>query len=216
MKKLMILLISLIFATSFVFAVPMRGEVNVSNNVNAGLQGEDSLGNKSNLSKEGNRVEIEARVENNRMVTREFVGQDGQRVQIRERADNGMSIMAGNVSARTTMNMFEEQGQNGTKFSAQLSNGRMAQVKVMPDKASEVAIERLRLNMCSQENNCSIELREVGEGNETRTAYEVKARKEARVFGLFKTNMSVNAQVDAQSGEVIRSNKPWWAFLASE
>jgi hypothetical protein len=28
--------------------------------------------------------------------------------------------------------------------------------------------------------------------------------------------MQVRAQVDAENGEVIRTNKPWWAFLASE
>ena len=28
--------------------------------------------------------------------------------------------------------------------------------------------------------------------------------------------MDVEAQVDAESGEVIQTKKPWWAFLASE
>jgi len=33
---------------------------------------------------------------------------------------------------------------------------------------------------------------------------------------MFKTKMKVRAQVSAESGEVIRVHKPWWAFLASE
>jgi hypothetical protein len=28
--------------------------------------------------------------------------------------------------------------------------------------------------------------------------------------------MQVQAQVDAENGEVIQTHKPWWAFLASE
>ena len=28
--------------------------------------------------------------------------------------------------------------------------------------------------------------------------------------------MDVEAQVDAETGKVIRTKKPWWAFLASE
>ena len=86
----------------------------------------------------------------------------------------------------------------------------------MPDTASERAIERLQLKVCSEEAGCQIELKEVGEGNEARLAYEVKAQKTSRGFGLFKKDMQVEAQVDAESGEVIQSNKPWWAFLASE
>jgi hypothetical protein len=90
------------------------------------------------------------------------------------------------------------------------------EVKIMPDTASERALERLRLNVCSEENNCSIELKEVGNGNQTKAAYEVKVEKQARVLGLFKTKMQVQAQVDAENGEVIQTKKPWWAFLASE
>lgn len=90
------------------------------------------------------------------------------------------------------------------------------EVKIMPDTASERALERLRLNVCSEENNCSIELKEVGNGNQTKAAYEVKVEKQARVLGLFKTKIQVQAQVDAENGEVIQTKKPWWAFLASE
>jgi hypothetical protein len=28
--------------------------------------------------------------------------------------------------------------------------------------------------------------------------------------------MQVRAQVDAENGEVIRTGKPWWSFLATE
>ena len=86
----------------------------------------------------------------------------------------------------------------------------------MPDTASERAMERLRLKVCSEENDCQIELKEVGKGEQVKAVYEVKAQKQAKLFWLFRIKMQVRAQIDAESGEVIRTKKPWWAFLASE
>ena len=140
----------------------------------------------------------------------------GQSMQIREQSQNKMQLSSGGVSANTGMKMTQEKVQDKTKLKVQLSNGRNAEVKVMPNTASEKAIERLQLKVCSAENNCQIELKEVGKGEQVRAAYEVHAEKEAKLFGLFKTKMQVQAQVDAENGEVIQSKKPWWAFLASE
>jgi hypothetical protein len=89
-------------------------------------------------------------------------------------------------------------------------------VKVMPDTASEKALERLRLKTCSDENECQIELKEVGSGDNAKLAYEVKTQRRSKLFGLFGMKMQVQAQVDAETGEVIQTSKPWWAFLASE
>ena len=104
--------------------------------------------------------------------------------------------------------------QEGDKLMAKMSNGQNSEIKVMPDEANERALERLQLKDCGED--CSIELKEVGKGDETKMAYEVKAQKESRLFGMFKTDMTVEATVDAETGEVIESRKPWWAFLASE
>ena len=106
--------------------------------------------------------------------------------------------------------------QEKTKLHVALSNGKNAEIKVMPNTASETALERLRLKNCGEENNCQIELKEVGAGEKARMAYEVKVQKSSKVFGMFNAKMDVEAQVDAETGELIRTNKPWWAFLASE
>ena len=39
---------------------------------------------------------------------------------------------------------------------------------------------------------------------------------DARILGIFQAKMQVQAQVDAENGEVIKVKKPWWAFLATE
>jgi len=128
------------------------------------------------------------------------------------RNGEGPMLMNGEKQTKSNMNLMQE----GEMIKAQLSNGRNAEIKIMPEVASERAMERLRLKVCSEENNCTLELKEVKQGNETRAAYRVHAEKESKLFGLFKKKMQVNADVDAETGEVLNSHKPWWAFLASE
>lgn len=88
----------------------------------------------------------------------------------------------------------------------QLSNGRKAEIKIMPETASTRAKEKLG------ELGFSVELKEAGTD---KVAYEVSAEKEGKIFGLFKAKGKVSMQVDAESGEVISVKKPWWSFLAS-
>lgn len=144
--------------------------------------------------------------------------QSGERIQLQSGEtlriggnQNRMMLQVNNRSAECYEGCNLTQEEDG--IHATMSNGRDAEIKVMPNVASEVALERLRLNMC---DNCTLQLKEVGEGNQTRMTYEMKAQKRARVLGIFGSNMKVEASVDAETGEVVRSRKPWWAFLASE
>jgi hypothetical protein len=129
---------------------------------------------------------------------------------------NRIRLRVGNITAETELDLKQQKIQDKVQMSVKLSNGRNAEVKVMPNTASETALERLRLKVCTAERNCSIELKEVGSGNETRLAYEVQAERHARILGIFQAKMQVRAQVDAENGEVIRTGKPWWSFLATE
>lgn len=112
-------------------------------------------------------------------------------------------------------------GTNMTQLRAMFSNGRHAFIKIMPDVAAERALERLRLKNCIEEEGCTIELKDVGsrddsEGNETEAEYELSTERPSKVFGFIKSKMRVKAYVDAETGEVTKVKKPWWAFLASE
>lgn len=121
-----------------------------------------------------------------------------------------IGLIAGNVSAHTDLNITQEEEQNKTRLKVKLSNGRNAEIKIMPDTASERAIERLG------QLNFTIQLKEVGKGNETRLAYELQAERHAKLLWLFRSKMQVKAEVDAENGEILQVKKPWWAFLASE
>jgi len=146
-----------------------------------------------------------------------YAGEGGQQIQIQAGENNRIRLRVDGVEAQTQLQLRSEQTAEGkTKMKVQLSNGKNAEVKVMPNTASETALERLRLKNCSAERNCSIELKEVGEGEKAKLAYEVQTQRESRVFGLFKAQMQVRAEVDAENGEVLRVGKPWWAFLAAE
>src|SRR3989339_668745 len=60
------------------------------------------------------------------------------------------------------------------------------------------------------------QLKEVGNGNETRLAYEIQIERHSRILGIFQAKMKIRTQVDAENGEIIDINKPWWAFIATE
>lgn len=145
-----------------------------------------------------------------------YTTENGKQLQVEEKANNQIQLRSGMAQAQTSMEMVQEQTQEGTKLQVKLSNGKNAEVKIMPDTASEKALEQLKIKVCSEENDCQIELKEVGSKENIRAAYEVQLQKQAKLLGLFRTKMQVQAQVDAENGEVIQVKKPWWAFLASE
>jgi len=128
------------------------------------------------------------------------------------RVGNMFRLQSGEVNADCPCEMYQNEEQ--TRLYARLSNGQDAEVKVMPNTASQTALNKLRLKNCDGE--CNIELREVGNGDQTKMAYELKTQRQSKVLGLFGAKMQVQAQVDAETGEIIRTQKPWWAFLATE
>lgn len=147
-----------------------------------------------------------------------YTSESGETFRVRDLAQNRMLLLFGeNETGVETGLEIEEETENGTtKLKVKLKNGRSAEVKIMPSVASQKALERLRLRTCSEENNCSIELREFEDGAEMRLAYEIQLERHSRILGIFKSKMNVRAQVDAENGEVLGINKPWWAWLATE
>ncbi|MDP3881739.1 MAG: hypothetical protein Q8Q31_02575 [Nanoarchaeota archaeon] len=140
---------------------------------------------------------------------------EGRNITVRELAGSDKEILVGRINAKYKVNITaDDLNGNVTNLRARLSNGQNASIKIMPDRASEVALTRLRAKCL--ERNCTVVLKEVGEGSKTRLAYEVKTEKDSRVLFLFKKKMMVQAKVDAETGQIIGAKKPWWAFLASE
>lgn len=142
----------------------------------------------------------------------------GKEVKVKSENGKELEIEVEGIKAKSKINLSSEydEVENKTSLRAELSNGKNSSIKIMPSTASQRAIERLQLKVCNPDEGCQIELKEVGEKNQTRATYEVKAKKEGKFLGLFKTKIDVEAQVDAETGEIIRTKKAWWSFLVSE
>lgn len=201
-KKIFSLFVFLLIASmGFAFAVPGG---NGSGNADE-TQNPDSI---NQQTQEQNRIQVQDGT---------YAGEGGQMLKIQTQENNRIRLETGGISAECDCEMKQERVQNETKLYVELSNGKNAEIKVMPDTASEKALERLKLKTCSEENNCNIELKEVGKSNEDKQlAYEMQIERHSRVLGIFKSKMQVQVQVNAENGELIRVKKPWWAFLASE
>ncbi|MDP3992290.1 MAG: hypothetical protein Q8P79_02160 [Nanoarchaeota archaeon] len=104
-----------------------------------------------------------------------------------------------------------EEQTNGTEYRlrARLRNGDVTDIKIMPDTASEIALERLKAL------NFTIELKEIRERNIPRVVYNIETNKHGRFLGVFKLAIKVEGEVDPETGEFIGTSKPWWAFLVT-
>ncbi len=78
-------------------------------------------------------------------------------------------------------------------------------IKVDPVKAVQEVKSRVRA-----ENVVDVELVDNGKG----PVYVVKAEKPARLFGIIPVSMTVDAEVNAESGSVVAVQRPWWAIFA--
>jgi len=222
MKNILSILLVLVMAISLVFAAQgdMGQQGGSASDVGSdSTQSGQGTGNGTQINTEtqtqnqGEETQIQNQVQA-QVQTGTYMNQAGQQMQLQAGEGNEVKIQAGNIEAETTMTMTQEQVQNRTKLQVKLSNGLNAEVKIMPDTASETALARLGAKC--EENNCTIELKEVGTGSQVKAAYEIKTQKQARVLGLFQAQMQVQVQVNAENGEVIQTKKPWWAFLATE
>jgi hypothetical protein len=207
MKKLSIFFVFAVLALGFVSALyepnkqvstPMEGEARIT-----GVEGSNNPGSTPLAASQKTALQ-----------KGEFMNEMGQTMRIQGEANQIRLQVGEHIANCSECNLTQEKVQNKTRIYAQLSNGKQAQIKVMPDVASKVAIQRLGMNNCE---NCSIDLKEVGKGNSTKMAYEVRTKAPAKVLGLFKTQVETEVEIDVETGEIIKTKKPWWAILqASE
>lgn len=169
-------------------------------------ESEDSTGTSDSTDTESSSESVTSSSKTTETVTR-----NGEIIKITP-VDGKTKLNSGDVKVDTELPIEVE----GNNILVTQSDGVKSEIKIMPDVASEIALNRLRLKVCSEENNCTIELKEVGKEEQSQIVYEFKIQRESKILGLFKKQMSVSAQVNAENGEVISIGKPWWAFLASE
>jgi len=79
----------------------------------------------------------------------------------------------------------------------------------MPEQASQKVSQEIGTD------NYEEELKEELINGQKTVIYEISGEKEAKLFGLFKIRARIISQINAQNGELINIDKPWWSFLAS-
>jgi hypothetical protein len=107
----------------------------------------------------------------------------------------------------TNLRIRETENQSG--FNITLPDGIEKNIRIMPEQASIKAREMLK------SRNIEIELKEKVHKNIPRVVYNIQANKSGRFLGIFKTKVRTEAEIDAETGELIEFKKPWWAFLVT-
>jgi len=153
----------------------------------------------------------------NRVHAGNYTSESGETIEVRALAQNKTRLKIKNKMVDTELEIESEENENNTiKLKTRLSNGRNVHIKIMPEVASETALNRLKIKVCNESNNCTIKLKEVGKDNSTKLAYEFQLQRHYKLLGMFKIKAETRARISAENGELIDTDKPWWAFLASE
>ena len=166
----------------------------------------------------GNKVKIERKVEIDgnkvkikiiKIVTDEFGNEERTVIEI-EREDGKRKVkIEGESEIETELEI--EQDENESDLQAVLSNGEKTRLRVLPDEARQIIMERLKAL-----NITNMTLEEINDRNIPRVVYQIEANKHGRFLGVFKLALKVDSQVDPETGEVLDVNKPWWAILVAE
>ena len=145
------------------------------------------------IDAQGNEIEVRLVIERDK---------DGIKKKIKLEGVEGLDI-------NTELEIDDEFEGDESELIAIMSNGKRAKIKIMPDQLVEIALERLKAL------NFTMELIEIEDGYELRVIYNVKANKTGRFLGIFKLKLKLEGQIDPETGEFIRINKPWWAFMVT-
>ncbi len=87
------------------------------------------------------------------------------------------------------------------------TQNKIKQIKYNKEQIRERFRERMRYKYANETMNVTLD----DEG-----IYHLQFKKHARLFGFIKIMEKVNSQMDAETGEIIKEQNPWWGFLARD
>ncbi len=80
-------------------------------------------------------------------------------------------------------------------------NGNKKEIKLMPDtvkeKVSKIIDEMQKIELALEET----------------MVYKTKGTKQGKLLAFIPVQMQINAEVNAETGEIKKIEKPWWSFL---
>ena len=126
--------------------------------------------------------------------------QNGRTLMIQAGESNNTIIQIKSVNASTQVQLYKsEDGKLYGTF------GNNTTEIILPDQIQEMLMNQTRARL----QNATLNLTEDG-------TYLVQARKQAKLFWVFSVQEKVNAEVDAETGEVTQTRNSWWGFLAKD
>jgi len=208
MKKIFIFIILVLFLTSFVVA-------------QAGITSHATENGQDNQTQTQSRVLTQTQIQEIKQTQNRIRIQEGECPEnctctgsvmkcALEKGGRNMTITAGQsgniivqvkqVNMSTNVTLYKSGGKVYGEF-----KGETKEVRVMPDMVKDRVRERVVRELEDEE----IELDEEG-------IYKFRARKKVKLFGFIRTRVRVRAEINSETGELLRIRNSWWAFLASE
>ena len=217
MKKVLVFIFIALFLVSFGVA---KQEKVTGRTVEQGLQGQTQAQSDSG-AEDGQGILTQAQIQN---IVRERNRLRLNQTEVPENCTRTGSVMKCDISGGREMTVTAGRSGNvivqskGINMSTNVTlykanntfygvfrNNETKAINYLPDQVREKIREKLRVNL----ENETIELDEDG-------TYQMRAEKKARLFGLFRVRERVTAQINAETGEIIRTRTSWWGFLAAD
>jgi hypothetical protein len=122
--------------------------------------------------------------------------------------DNNVDTNVNKTIFDTKLEINEDLENNETRIKVKLSTGVEQVIVVSPKDALQIAVNEL-----GSTNNLTFELSEISEGDNVKAVFSAKVDKSGKFLGIFSLNVILKTLIDAETGEVLETDKPWWAFL---
>jgi len=218
MKKVVTFIVLVLFLMSFVFAQ------SITSYATENEEGKDAQGNQISEQNQA-RILTQAQIQKIRQIRNRIrvQAQEGEcpenctctgsttKCQLRN-GTREMTVMAGEsgniimqvkgVDASTKVALYKAEDE---KLYGVFKNNETRTINFLPDEIKEKIRERIKARL----ENQTIELDEDG-------VYQVQTRKRARLFFIIPVRATVRAEVNSETGEIIRVRNPWWGFLARD
>lgn len=171
------------------------------------------------IDENGNKVTIITETETKNgesetTVKRKIITLDGTEITFKTETEikNGKtetktSVEIEGVGFETKLEVKEETKEGRTKLKAKLSTGAEQEIITNPDEALKTALAEIG------GRNINLELTETVEDNQREAVFKAKTTNPGKFLGLFNVNVNLETLIDTQTGAIIKTNRPWWAFL---
>jgi len=177
---------------------------------------------RTTIIEDGREIEIRTKTEIKDGLTeteerRIFTDENGNEITIRTKSEIGKGISVSKttyylkvkgVEVKTKLSLRTRIVNDKTRIKVKLSTGAEKDLFILPDKALLTALEELKAT-----DNFEFEIIEESiEGEGRKAVFTAKARKSGRILGIFRKQVELETFIDIETGEIIKTNKPWWAF----